>query len=250
MFNKKESVKWGQLQIPANYHATQKQYLFVPCENVAGCIWVDGDNGWKTTTLIDITSGDAVDPLVAGYGSGQALAIWQKPSAPAPLQFSTHTRAAGWVPRRLISPGPAVVPFAIQTKLAAADNGSAIVAWTQLSAGKVSLHTRRCPPGALCTCSAPVVISGQFASAESPSLAGARNGNAIIMWRHAATPGGPINLYSQHYSAVGAAWSSTPVLVDNNVFSVRAAMDNRGIATALWTKSEAGKINLYASRFE
>jgi hypothetical protein len=294
-------VVWSQfdsVRLPANYHATQRQYLFVPCENVVGCTWIDGDNGWKSTTLIETDSADAFNPQVAGFGSGNAVAVWQKASV-NPLQFSTHTRAGGWV-----APGPinpAATASALPPVLAAADDGSAIalwiepvagrqtlmasklsgttwsaplalddsagggaenlqvvmdgsgnaiIVWTQFAAGTVGLYTRRCPPGLLTTCSAPEKISGQFVTAENPSLAGARNGDAIVVWRHTATPGGPRSLYAQHYSAANAAWSLTPAFIDNNVFSVRVAMDNRAIATVLWVKSEGGKTNLYASRFE
>ena len=65
---------------------------------------------------------------------------------------------------------------------------------------------------------------------------------------------GPVRIHANHYTAATAAWGTTPARLGDAGFPAfdgpRIAMDKRGKATVVWTKYEAGKTNIYASRFE
>jgi hypothetical protein len=52
-------------------------------------------------------------------------------------------------------------------------------------------YARRCPSGSLSTCSVPDKVTSVFVNAAGPSLAAASNGDAIVVWQHAETSGGP-----------------------------------------------------------
>ena len=287
---------------PAAYRIAQRPYLFVPCDVIPGCVWKDGDFGWRSTSLVETNPYDAISPQVSGHGSGNAVAVWPQSDGRfgvMPLWANTHTKAGGWASPVQVNPGANTM--ASSAVVAAAANGSAIalwvesvvgrntifasrlsgsvwsapimfadsavgaadtpqvvfdasgaatIVWTQLVASGWHLHARHCPPGALAACGAAQKIEPLAGNAERPRLAGAPNGDAIVVWQQAEAGGGPRSIYAQHYSAAGASWGAAPALIDANADGAQIAMDKRGKATVVWTKYEAGKTNIYASRFE
>ena len=288
---------------PAAYRIAQRPYLFVPCDVIAGCVWKDGDFGWRSTSLVETNPYDAISPQVSGYGSGNAVAVWPQSDGRfgvMPLWANTHTKAGGWASPVQVNPGAntmassAVVAAAADgsaialwvesvvgrntifasrlsgsvwstpimfadSAVGAADtpqvvfdaSGAATIVWTQIVASRWHLHARHCPPGALAACGAAQKIESLAGNAELPRLAGAPNGDAIVVWQQAEAGGGPSSIYAHHYSAAGASWAATPALIDANAGGAQIAMDKRGRATVVWSKqNDAAKTNIYASRFE
>ena len=288
---------------PAAYRITQRPYLFVPCEVIPGCVWREGDFGWRSTSLVETNSYGAISPQVSGYGIGNAVAVWPQSDGRfgvMPLWANTHTKAGGWASPVQVNPGANTM--ASSAVVAAAANGSAIalwvesvvgrntifasrlsgsvwstpimfadsaagqadkpqvvldargaatIVWSQLVASGWHLHARHCPPAALAACGATQKIESLAGNAEEPRLAGAPNGDAIVVWHQAEAGGGPRSIYAHHYSAVGASWGAAPALIHANADRPQIAMDKRGRATVVWSKQDdAARISIYASRFE
>lgn len=118
-------------------------------------------------------------------------------------------------------------------------------------ANRWHLHARHCLPGVLAACGAAQKIESLAGNAERPRLAGAPNGDAVVVWQQAEAGGGPRSIYAHHYSAAGASWGATPALIEANADGAQIATDKRGRATVVWSKPDAaGKTNVYASRLE
>lgn len=163
---------------PAAYRPAQQPYLFVPCDVIANCLWIEGDLGWRSTTLLDIGGGEGSEPQVAGYGSGGAVAVWRKYLAG--VWASTHSKAAGWAaPVQLALGGSAEM----MKVAASADGSSAVALWIDNASSRPTLTASRLAAAAW---SAPVAIDNPAGgSSQEPQVAIDASGNAIIVWLQA-----------------------------------------------------------------
>ena len=221
---------------------------------------------WQGAVLVEdatavsrVSAGGAGSPQVAMGAFGRAVMTWIFDDGNA--GYSVWGNVYDPIPPQPATPLPFASANAGQLSFGgnASDpqvgfDGSgfdAFTVWTQLVACRWHLHARHCPPGALAACGAAQKIESLAGNAELPRLAGAPNGDAIVVWQQAEAGGGSSSIYAHHYSAAGASWAATPALIDANAGGAQIAMDKRGRASVVWSKqNDAAKTNIYASRFE
>ncbi len=206
--------------------------------------------GWASPVQVNPGANTmASSAAVAAAADGSAIVLWVESVVGRNTIFASRLSGSVWSAPIVFADsavGPADTPQVVFDA-----SGAATIAWTQIVGNRWHLHARHCPPGVLAACGAAQKIESLAGNAERPRLAGAPNGDAIMVWQQAEVGGGPRSIYAHHYSAAGASWGATPALIDANADGAQIAMDKRGRATVVWSKlNDAGKTNIYASRFE
>lgn len=204
--------------------------------------------GWASAVRVNPGSGNrAEQPAVAAAFDGSAIAVWIESVAGRKTVFASRLSSTGWSAPQTFddaSASQADVP-----QLVVDGNGNTLIVWLQLGGGTWNLYARRCPAGALSGCSAPEKIESLAGNSELPRIAGAPNGDAIVVWQQ-ADAAGQRSIHASNYSAAAGSWSASPALIDVGAGGAQVAIDKRGIGTVVWSKFDAaGKSNIYASRF-
>lgn len=202
--------------------------------------------GWAAAMRVNAASSTtARSPVVAAAADGTAVAVWIEFAAGRDALFASRLSSAGWSAPIAFddsAAGAADTPQVVMDAL-----GNATIVWAQ---GNV--YARRCPSGALSACSTPVRIETLSGASEHPHLANASGGDAVVVWK-LTDASVQRRIYATHYTAATSLWDPTPTLVGIGTAlneGPKVAMDKRGHATVVWTRDEAGKNNIYASRFE
>ena len=205
-------------------------------------------SGWSSPARISTSANRAEKQVVAAAPDGSATAVWIESIAGRRTVLASRLGSTGWSLPLAID--DATASQADEPQVAVDANGNALIAWVQLATGAWSVRARRCPPGPLSGCAAVVQIAGPAGSAELPRLAGAPSGDAVVVWLQ-ADAAGQRGLYASAYTAAGG-WSAGATLVDAGagLAGAQVAIDKGGIATAVWSKTDAaGKPSIYASRY-
>ena len=207
-----------------------------------------GAGGWASPVRVNPGSANrAEQPAVAAAFDGSAISVWIESVAGRKTVFASQLSGAAWsMPQSFddASAGQADAP-----QLVVDANGNSLIVWVQLVGGAWDLYARRCPPGPLSGCSAPRRIGNLSGSAALPRIAGAPNGDAIVVWQQ-TDAAGQRSIYASNYTAAAGSWSAGPALIDTGAGGAQVAVDKRGIGTVVWSKFDAaGKSNIYASRF-
>ncbi|MEO5881772.1 MAG: Ig-like domain-containing protein [Caldimonas sp.] len=205
--------------------------------------------GW--TAPVQVTPGStqqADKVVVAGAVDGSAaVVLWLDNASSRTTVMASRWSGSQWsapVVVDVVAGGSSDDPQVVLDAL-----GNAVIAWQQ--GGRIK--ARRCPAGPLTGCGAPTPLENSSGDAGFPRLAGAPNGDAVVVWRDTAAVGGAHRIYANRYLAGTGAWDAGPALLgDGSSFNEGpdVAMDPRGKATAVWSRDEAGKTNVYASRLE
>ena len=203
--------------------------------------------GWATPVRVNTGSGIAQQQAVAAAADGSAIASWIESVAGRPTLFASRLGSAGWSAPVTFDDSRAGQVSAPQLVVDAA--GNTLIVWVQLAGSVQTLYSRRCPPGPLTACSAPTAVPGLAGrSDEGPRMAGAPNGDAIVVTRQVDAAGIP-SIMASHFSA-SVGWGAAAALVDSDGVGAQIAMDKSGRATAVWSKIDpGGRFSIYASRF-
>ena len=226
---------------PAAYRPAQQPYLFVPCDTLVACAWVEGDMGWRSTTLLEITGPAGTGPQVAGLGGNgaDAVAVWQK--SQAGIWASTHTASAGWA--AAVEVGSGAAPAGETLRIAGAGDGSAIALWTSASGMRPTVLASRLS-GAVW--SAPVVIDNPAGDSDEAQVVIDAAGNAMFAWLQ----GGLV--YARRCAAGGLSSCGAAALIGDasgSAKSVRLAGAPNGDAVVAWREVGGATPRIRANHF-
>ena len=191
---------------------------------------------WDTATRISADE-HAHMPVVAGDGTGDAMAVWINWSSTSGwgVQASRYIVAAGWEAATNIN-GDEPVLYDNQPAIATDSSGNAIAIWIgRTSAGYYNVWANRYNVGS--GWGDPTRLDTVDSYALNPKVAFDNDGNAIAVWRQ-ASGADTSTIWSSRYTA-GAGWS-TPTRIDSGDAVAelpQIVIDRAGNAIAVWQQN-------------
>ena len=242
-------TQYDSVRLPASYHITQRQFLFVPCAFVVPCVFDPNDFGWRSATLVETDPYDAIAPQISGFRTGGAVAVWSKAQGLFGLEVwgATHSKAGGWATSVRINGGN---NRAEQPAVAAAPDGSAVATWIESVAGRKSLFASRLSGAGW---SAPVTFDDASAGqVDAPQLIADAAGNSVIVWLQFSA--GTWALYSRRCPPGPLSGCSAPAKIENlpgQAELPRIAGAPDGTAVVVWQQqaTSGGPRDIYANHY-
>jgi hypothetical protein len=230
--------------------------LLLPCMTAAGAAGtpkVSSEAGqpaslspWQATQLVESSPGNAVQPRMATYGNGDAIAVWaQHDGVRYSIWSNRYTAANGWGTAELIeqqNSGDASNP-----QVAVDPAGHAIAVWQQSDGVRHNIWSNRYTPGNGWG-RVELIESGDEGSASDPQIAVDAAGNALAVW--AQFDGEGSNIHANRYSA-DAGWGSDEIIETQPGKASRPqiAVDAQGNAVAVWSQSFGSIGDIRSNRY-
>ncbi len=188
---------------------------------------VTGEPG--AVQLLSPAGSDAAQPQVAVDGHGKALVVWSRFDGTTYRVEARARKASGELaPIKTVvsSETPVSAPLVAMTP-----NGRALVGWSRRvgSAQRVQVRWR----SATGTLSAVQTVSPAGQAADSPQLAVAPNGTALVVWR--VFTGSTYQIQLRTRNATGALGAiQTLSAADRNADSPQVAVNGHGDGAVVW----------------
>lgn len=191
---------------------------------------------WLPSTTLGALGGSSMPPKVAAGADGSVAAIWPA-IVDGRLAYVAATRPAG---------GPWQAPASIETPVSGTSatdvvvgpDGRATAVWIASSGPRYAVRTSTRPAGG--AWSAPSDLSDPALSAEQPALAVAPDGAVAAIWRR---PVGGSWTVQARIRPAGGDWGPVADLsaTGQDASSPQVALDGRGGAVAVWTRSNGSR---------
>ena len=264
--NTQHNGQWGN-ETPITSTTDQDAMLVSSAINASGqaiAAWVQWDEGnrlynvwantytpttgWGSALEIDeYNQGDSLYPQVAINNNGVAIIVWSNTNTitnESRVMAQTFTFAdSSWSGTNELGLGDIHISL---PRIALNDNDVAIVAWSQLVSGWLSVYsnifngTWQSTPMALET--------DNSGDASAPQLALNASNQAHVIWHQ--SDGTNQHVWSNYYS--GAEWGGPQLLDETSDIDSRhprIAIDEQGNAFALWLEIHESKQSIWASTY-
>lgn len=206
--------------------------------------------GWGTARSIDGVNTTQPNPAphVAIDGSGNAIAVWHRPTGSFDSIWSNRfTVAAGWGTAALIETDD--TNSARHARVAFDAAGNALAVWIQSDGLRDNVMANRYVAGT--GWGTPVLIETDNAgNALEVRVAVEAGGDAIAVWSQRNVAAFTFNVWANRYTA-GASWG-TAVIIDNDPNPARTpqiGIDGSGNATVVWTQSDGFRNSIAAGQY-
>jgi hypothetical protein len=206
--------------------------------------------GWGTATSIDIANINSAnpEPQVAIDGSGNAIAVWHRPSGSFDSIYSNRfTVAGGWGTAALIETDD--TNSARHARVAFDAAGNAVAVWIQNDGLRDNVLANRYVAGT--GWGTPVLIETNNAGgAFEVRLAVEASGDAVAVWYQRDNGAFTDNVWTNRYTS-GASWG-TAVIIDNSTSPARIpqlGIDASGNVTVVWKQTDGARTSIAAGQY-
>lgn len=209
--------------------------------------------GWGAVPQIVSTGTGAAQAAQVGVdGDGNVIVAWFQRASNGRWDVWARRRAADglWNAPAVIESDDVDSSGARAPRLAVAANGDAVAVWSHFDGVRENVRANRYAAGAGWGTSVLLESLDETARDGQPSVAIDRRGQAIAVWAQ-VLPGGAMSLQSARW-VPGTGWTAAQTMVSDTTgkrfLDAQVALDEAGIAHAVWTQSFAGAFTIHTAR--
>ena len=255
------STDWGMAEMIETDNAGDAGYPRIAMDEIgdAKAVWAQSDGtrnniwansfdgtNWGSAEMIETDNiGDAFSPQIAMNETGIAMAVWYQSDGTRYNIWANRFDVTNWGTAEMIETDN--IGDAFSPQIAMNETGIAMAVWYQSDGTRYNIWANRFDVTNWGT--AEMIETDNIGDAFSPQIAMNETGIAMAVWYQ--SDGTRYNIWTNRFD--GTNWGAAEMIESDNAggaFLPQIAMNETGIAMAVWYQSDGTRDNIWANRFD